>query len=193
MSNGESVFRQIGASNHSLTEREKDDYYATEPKAIDMLLTKERPAAKIWECACGEGHLSKRLIEKGYTVYSSDKVDRGYGEVRDFLPQRAMPADGCDILTNPPYSVALEFIKKALELVGEENRVYMLLRLNFLEGIRRRAELYEPNPPQKVCVFSKRISCARGGDFKKYPQSAIAYAWFVWQKGYAGRTYIEWL
>ena len=84
MSNGESVFRQIGASNHSLTEREKDDYYATEPKAIDMLLTKERPAAKIWECACGEGHLSKRLIEKGYTVYSSDKVDRGYGEVRDF-------------------------------------------------------------------------------------------------------------
>ena len=193
MSNGESVFRQIGASNHSLTEREKDDYYATEPKAIDMLLTKERPAAKIWECACGEGHLSKRLIEKGYTVYSSDKVDRGYGEVRDFLTQRAMPADGCDILTNPPYSVALEFIKKALELVGEENRVYMLLRLNFLEGIRRRAELYEPNPPKKVCVFSKRISCARGGDFKKYPQSAIAYAWFVWQKGYAGRTYIEWL
>ena len=193
MSSGESVFRQIGASNHSLTEREKDDYYATEPKAIDMLLTKERPAAKIWECACGEGHLSKRLIEKGYTVYSSDKVDRGYGEVRDFLTQRAMPADGCDILTNPPYSVALEFIKKALELVGEENRVYMLLRLNFLEGIRRRAELYEPNPPPKVCVFSKRISCARGGDFKKYPQSAIAYAWFVWQKGYAGRTYIEWL
>lgn len=125
MSNGESVFRQIGASNHSLTEREKDDYYATEPKAIDMLLTKERPAAKIWECACGEGHLSKRLIEKGYTVYSSDKVDRGYGEVRDFLTQRAMPADGCDILTNPPYSVALEFIKKALELVGEENRVYV--------------------------------------------------------------------
>lgn len=193
MSNGESVFRQIGASNHSLTEREKDDYYATEPKAIDMLLTKERPAAKIWECACGEGHLSKRLIEKGYTVYSSDKVDRGYGEVRDFLTQSAMPADGCDILTNPPFRNAIEFILKALELIEGGHRVYMLLRLNFLEGIKRRAELYEPFSPQKVCVFTKRINCARGGDFENYPHSAIAYAWFIWQKGYAGRTYIEWL
>lgn len=193
MSNGEAVFRQIGASNHCLTEREKDDYYATEPKAIDMLLTKERPAAKIWECACGEGHLSKRLIEKGYTVYSSDKVDRGYGEVRDFLTQRAMPADGCDILTNPPFRYALEFTLKALELIEDGHRVYMLLKLTFLDGIKRRVQLYDPHPPQKVCVFSKRINCARGGDFEKYPHSALTYAWFVWQKGYAGRTYIEWL
>ena len=193
MSGGESVFRQIGASNHSKREREQNDYYATDPKAIDLLLTKERPAAKIWECACGEGHLSKRLIERGYTVYSSDKIDRGYGEVRDFLTQRAMPAAGCDILTNPPYSNALEFIQKALELIGRYGRVYMLLRLNFLEGIKRRLELYEPHPPQKVYVFSKRINCARGGDFVRYSQSAVSYAWFIWQKDYVGHTLIDWL
>ena len=36
------------------------------PKAVDLLLEKESFAPDIWECACGEGHLSERLIEHGY-------------------------------------------------------------------------------------------------------------------------------
>ena len=31
----------------------------------------------VWECACGEGHLSKELQKQGYQVYSSDLIDRG--------------------------------------------------------------------------------------------------------------------
>ena len=36
--NGNSIFKTLGASNHSDKERETDDFYATEPKAIDILL-----------------------------------------------------------------------------------------------------------------------------------------------------------
>lgn len=36
--NAKSAFVCNGASNHSESERQVDDYYATEPKAIDILL-----------------------------------------------------------------------------------------------------------------------------------------------------------
>lgn len=77
--NYNSIFKTIGSSAHSDGEREKNDYYATDPKAIDKLLEVETPFSVIWECACGEGHLSERLKQYGYTVYSSDLINRGYG------------------------------------------------------------------------------------------------------------------
>ena len=50
-----SIFKQIGASNHCEDEREKNDYYATNPKAIDDLLEVETFDKNIWECANGGG------------------------------------------------------------------------------------------------------------------------------------------
>ena len=49
--NRNSVYKTLGASNHTDKEREKDDYYATDPIAIDKLLTVERPNENVWECA----------------------------------------------------------------------------------------------------------------------------------------------
>lgn len=75
----ETYFRGIGASNHTDKDREINDYYATPPAAIDCLLEKATLDKNIWECACGQGHISKRLIELGYNVKSTDLIDRGYG------------------------------------------------------------------------------------------------------------------
>ena len=72
------MFRIIGASNHTEQDREKNDYYATDPIAVNKLLAVERPNRQIWECACGEGHLSRRLTEFGFKVHSTDIQDRGY-------------------------------------------------------------------------------------------------------------------
>lgn len=52
------------------------------------------------------------------------------------------------------------------------------------------------NHTDKVLVFSERVLCAKNGDFEGMKQgggSAVAYAWFVWQKGYNGNTTIEWI
>lgn len=76
--NYHSIWKTLGASSHTEEERQKDDYYATDPTAIDKLLTVEKPYPIIWECACGEGHLSERLKKFGYLVYSTDLIDRGY-------------------------------------------------------------------------------------------------------------------
>lgn len=57
--NSNSVYKTLGASNHTDKERQSEDYYATTPKAAELLLELETFSKNIWECACGEGHLSK--------------------------------------------------------------------------------------------------------------------------------------
>lgn len=52
-----SIFKTLGASNHTDKGRELNDYYATEPFAIDVLCGVEKFAGTIWEPACGGGSL----------------------------------------------------------------------------------------------------------------------------------------
>ena len=55
--NKKSAFTCNGASNHSESEREQNDYYATEPKAVELLLDEEKFSNVIWEPACGGVYL----------------------------------------------------------------------------------------------------------------------------------------
>lgn len=68
------IFKSLGASNHTDSERERNDYYATDPIAIDELLKKETLNHNIWECACGGLHLANRLKQLGYNVRTSDLI-----------------------------------------------------------------------------------------------------------------------
>lgn len=192
--NKNSIFKTLGASNHTDKERENDDYYATDPIAIDVLLKEEKFNNNVWECACGEGHLSERLKEHGYNVKNTDIIYRGYGQGGiDFL-QQVEQFDG-DIITNPPYKYAREFIEKALELIPEGNKIAMFLKLQFIEGKTRR-KLYDCHPPKVIYASSSRILCAKNAEFEKMKAgggSAIAYAWYVWEKGYKGNTVLKWI
>ena len=156
-----------------------------------MLLEKETFSADIWECACGEGHLSERLEEHGYNVLSTDLINRGYGRGEvDFLKQ-TYNFKG-DIITNPPYKYATEFVYKALELINPGNKVAMFLKVLFLEG-KARKQLFKQYPPKTIYISSSRLRCAPNGDFENNPGSAVAYAWFVWEKGYRGPTMVDWI
>ena len=194
--NTNSVFKIISASNHTEEEREENDFYATDPVAIDKLYrTDELTCKNIWECACGEGHLAKKLVEYGYNVKATDLIDRGYGEGGvDFLACK--DKFNGDILTNPPYKFSPEFTLKALDLIPDGNKVFMFLKLTFLEGKKRYDELFSKYPPKKIYVFSQRVLCAKNGDFNKTKAnggSAVAYAWYVWEKGYTGDTVVKWI
>lgn len=143
----DSTFKTIGASNHCEHERADLDYYATEPAATDWLCRIEHFDGPILEPSCGEGHISRQLIRAGYEVVSRDLADRGYGEVTDFLAPENTRWEG-DIVTNPPYAFAQEFVEKALAIIPEGRKVAMFLKLTFLEG-KRRAALFENYPPPK--------------------------------------------
>ena len=75
--NSRTAFAIIGASNHSECDREANDYYATEPKATELLLEVEKFSHYVWECACGEKHMSNVIEAHGYDVRSSDIFNRG--------------------------------------------------------------------------------------------------------------------
>lgn len=188
------IFKPLGASNHTDHPRAENDYYVTDPKRIDELLKVETFNGSIWECSCGNGALSKRLEQLGYEVYSSDLYNHGYGFTDvDFLQCEYSRCK--NIITNPPYNQALEFVQKALEIIPKGGKVAMFLKLQFLEG-QARQKLFEKHPPSNVWVCTKRITCGINGDFTakdKYgntiydkqgnpkPMSgAICYAWFVW-------------
>lgn len=194
--NSNSIYKTLGASNHTVKEREQHDYYATEPKALELLLEKEDFSDWVWECACGEGHLSEVLKAHSYVVKSSDIVDRGYPgtEVIDFL--KVSKGDvkndvSRDIITNPPYKYAKEFIEKALDISMDSTKIAMFLKVQFLEG-KARKELFEKYPPKKIYISSSRLLCAKNGEFEKDSSRAVAYAWFIWEKGYKGEPVVRW-
>lgn len=184
----------IGSSHHSLGDRHSHDYYATDPRAGKMLLTLEPFSNDIWEPACGEGHLSKVLTEAGYNVRSSDLIDRGFGIGGfDFLDITNQDWAG-DIITNPPYIYANEFVYKALSIVSEGSKVALFLKVQFMEGKARKV-LFQKAPPHTIWVSSSRINCAKNGDFtglRTSGGSAIAYAWWIWVKGFKGTTQLKW-
>lgn len=192
MTGSKKVFTVLGSSNHVAENREAFDYYATDPKAVEMLLELEQFAPVIWEPACGEGHISKVLQAHGYQVISTDLVYRGFGdpEPLDFLKETLDGFEG-DIITNPPYSTGLEFVQRALESVRPGGKVAMFLKVQFLEG-QKRGAFFKDTPPRTVYISRSRLSCAKNGNFERFPDSAIAYAWYVWEKGFTGDPVIKW-
>ena len=186
------VYTTLWASNHSKQEREKMDFYATDPKAIDALLEVEDFSKLILEPACWMGHLSSRLVEKWHAVLSSDIVDRWYGCIADFFSRDEWE---WDIITNPPYSLAQEFIEHSLRITKPWAKIAMFLKVQFLEG-KRRKELFKKSPPKVVYVFSERIMCAKNWDFegmRKSWGSAVAYAWYIRENGWKWDPVIRWI
>ena len=190
------IFTTMGASNHTYGEREENDFYATDPRSIDDLLAKEQFDNLIWEPAVGMGHMALSLYEKGYTVFASDILNRGWPdtEIIDFVNTDVSQFDfDGDIITNPPYKYCLEFVLQSLKAIKPGHKVAMFLKLTALEGGKRYEELYSKYPPKTVYVYAKRIICAKNGDFDKVSGSAVCYAWFVWEKGFTGKTTLDWI
>lgn len=194
--NYKTTFVQLGASNHSNKERQNNDFYSTDPQSLQIFLNKLKKDGiklhnNIWECACGMGHLSKILEKNGYKVWSTDLIDREYGTPNtDFL--KTTNKWYGDILTNPPYKYAQEFVEKAIEITNNGAYIVMLLKIQFLES-KSRKKLFEKYPPKYVYVNSERQTCYINGDMSKKMSSASCYCWFMWEKGFNGEPSIRWI
>lgn len=183
------------------TEREENDFYATDPWAIykardifhEIGLCKD-----LWEPACGLGHLSKALTDIGYNVRSSDLINRGFGEQFDILACET-PWHG-DIITNPPFKLANEFVRKSIDLLSDGHKAVFLLKIQYLETTKR-AKLFRDCGLKYVIVNSDRVGCARNADFDSYftvrdghyVGGTQFYAWFVFEKGFVGDAMLKFI
>jgi hypothetical protein len=183
----EGLNHAANAGRHRLAER-RGDLYETPASAVHALLRAEPLPHRVWEPACGPGAIVAVLRAAGHEVAATDLNEWGcpHSTSRvDFLLERRAP-DGVEaIVTNPPFSLANEFVAHALDLAP---RVVMLLRLQFLEGVGR-AELLERRGLARVYVFRDRLPMMhRHGWAGPRASSSIAYAWFVWDRAHQGHA-----
>lgn len=182
----------ISIAGGNLGSREENDFYPTDPRATIEILNREFLNGTILEPACGDGAISK-ILKQYYpdtSVYSSDLIDRGYGDETgiDFLQANYTNKWG-NVITNPPFKLAREFIDKSLDITT--GKVLMLLRINFLESASR-YDLFKNTPLKKVYVFSKRLEIYKNG-VKGKNAGITCYCWFVWEHGYDGQPQIDWI
>lgn len=194
--NKRTTYAQLGASNHCEHERQNEDFYSTDPIAIDRLKKVFNIPKNIVEISAGNGHLSERLKSFRHNVISWDIIQREYplDKIQDFLGVKEIPK-GYSILTNPPFKQSMEFVLHSLDLLEERQCAIFFLKIQFLESSKRYKELFSKYPPKYVYVFSERCLCAMNGEFEingKRQSSAVCYAWFVWQKGNYNEPIIRW-
>lgn len=193
-----------GGDSNDRDDRAKNDFYTTPKIAIDKLMQKERFLCNIFEPCAGNGAISK-VLEKDYgmTVVSNDIIDYGYDldYQEDILKLTKEQVDryyfggsNFDIITNPPYCLAEECIKKFIELVNDNCKVACLLRIQFLESISRYENIFKNGCLKNVYVFSKRVNCPRDDSEEQAKKSScICFAWFVFEKGYKGKPTLDWV
>lgn len=182
--------------------RIKDDFYATNPKAVQMLLDAVAfpKEGKYLEPCVGQGHIADVIKQRfpQSEVTTVDLVDRGYPGtlVCDYLLWETDDVFD-EIITNPPFSLATEFIEKSMSLLRDGGRCSIFIKLQFLEGIRRK-KLFEKYPPRWIYVFRKRMSVFADG-METNPRTGknwvttFCFAWFIFEKGYKGEPTIRWL
>jgi hypothetical protein len=114
-------------------------------------------------------------------------VEQHWAEIedgRDYLEHAWRDLDL--IITNPPFSLALEFLTKSLR---EARTVCYLLRLNFL-GSGCRQSWWNSNRPTHVLPLAQRPRFALN-KHGKLGSDATEYAWFCWDRG--GLVLAPWL
>jgi hypothetical protein len=163
------------------------DFFPTPAWATYALIDNENFSGEIWESACGNGAMSRVLDKTKCTVVSSDLYDRGFGEAGvDFLTANRRSDN---IITNPPYNSAEGFVRAGVQKATR--KFALLLRLAFLEGANRANTIFSKIPPNRIWVFSERITFYPIGAIQK-GTGTTAYAWFVWDKEASG-TELKWL
>ena len=198
------------AGGNPKNERVEFDFYATDPMAVHKLLLKYPiNGNEILEPCIGNGNIAE-AIKSFYTTQRNitgiDIVDRGYPNtiVHDFLTWETDKKFDC-IITNPPFSLAKEFVEKSMTLLNDgvseddgcpNGQLIMFLKIQFLEGEKRK-ELFEKYPPKYIYVFRNRMPTWNNGEpldpNGKRWATTMCHAWFIWEKGSKTEPIIRWL
>lgn len=193
----------IIGGHSSKNPRVNNDYYATDPSAVYRLLN-EWPVygRSFLEPCVGSGHIADAVLdffgEKIIDATTLDIVDRGYPGtiVQDFLTWETDSRFDL-VITNPPYSLASEFVEKCMTLLSKGGCLAMFLKIQFLEGQKREA-LFRKYPPKYIYVFRNRMATWSNGrcvdpETGKRWATTFCNAWFVWQKGNRDEPVVRWL
>lgn len=156
--------------------RVKSDFYPTPPEATIALMNflQLPDDTVIWEPACGKGDMSSVIKNMGYAVKESD-IQRGDGFLK-------CPFFECDwIITNPPFSLSEQFIKRCYE----HNRPFALLLKSQYWHAKKRLPLFEETHPSYILPLTWRPDFCFGKRGSGSPLMDVI--WVVWDNEYGGK------
>jgi hypothetical protein len=161
--------------------RAQNDAYPTPGSATLALIPyiQEWKGAPIWECACGSGAISKRLLENSFQVISSDLYDYGFGRTGfNFLKEEPLAST---IITNPPFNLSAKFIERAI--ANKTERMALLLKSNYWH-VAKRIKLFHRWRPKLILAFTWRL------DFTGAGAPHTDCSWIIWE-GQSNQTQFE--
>lgn len=151
--------------------RAASDFYPTPPEVTAALLDwlGLRKGTRIWEPACGHGHMVRVMEDRGLVVRATD-IQAG----TDFLSAE-LPVEEIDwIITNPPFSLADQFIARCA-LYGLP--FALLLKSQYWHA-KKRLDLFQKYQPDYILPLTWRpdfLFGARGGG-----SPLMDVMWCVW-------------
>jgi len=183
----------MSATKKNSNKRVANDYYPTPSWCVDRLLEEVnlpytyplRSVGRWLEPAAGDGAIIRAVnaglgttptwtaieLQDRFKTDLEASVDPSRVYIESFL-DAPLNKDYDVIITNPPFSKALEFIKKSIKL--EPEYVCMLLRLNFM-GSGERSDFLRQYTPDIYVLPNRPSFNGKGTD-------SIEYAWFVWDR-----------
>lgn len=207
----DSVGKIMCAKGHTDKERAEHDLYTTDQvDFVRFLKALKRDGLlstilkdPIWEPSAGLGCLVEVLQKMNKTVIASDLVDRRDWDnsrecvkdlkIIDFM-EHEVYSDSfpfSTILTNPPFSICVEYVRKALSLLATGEHLVLLLRMQFLEGAAR-WKLFQESPYKYVYCYTKRARCYHNGSTEN-ASAMQAFCWFIWEKGWTGDPILKFI
>ena len=176
------------SANNTTDRRKQTDFYETPYSLTRKFLDVEKfdKSLSVCEPACGKGAITKVLNE-----YWNKDLITSYDQEVNFLWETG---NYNSIITNPPYTIALQFIDRAKRVATE--KFAFLLPLSYLHGKQRYDEIYTDREYglKKVYVFTRYPMLGEKlREDGKYKTGMMVYAWFVWENGHSGLPMIDWL
>lgn len=162
----------------------KLEFFPTPPWAAraggEVIRRLDPDARVIWEPCCGQGHMAGPLSED-FAVSATDIHAHGWAGQSAVIDFTAPDADcGIDvdwIVTNPPFTLAADFVRLGLQRA--RRGVALLCRLSLLESAARYPLFFGDTPLTALAPFFERVPMQLGVWDPK-GSTATAYAWFVW-------------
>jgi len=167
----------LGTSGY---ERVEHDLYETPAWCTEVLLRHVVFQRKILEPAAGRGAIAKVLSKNNYEPICQDLMVRDYVPCEEFnFFKREYVPKSFDIITNPPYDKAEEFVRHALAITGGTQKVAMLLR-NEWDCAHTRTDLFTDEVFRMKIVLTRRPRWIADTDGSPRHN----YAWYVWCHGW---------
>ena len=170
-------------------DRDHHDFYVEPAWCSERLFAVEPFAGLIWDPAAGSGRIPRAARAAGLSNFASDIADHGCGQRQDFLIASA-PAEAFNVVTNPPFGLARDFVERALTLGAVKTAViFPTARLNAARWLK-------PLPLAKIYLLTPRPSMppgeviARG---EKPGGGKTDFCWLVLDHTHSGAPTMRWL